>query len=363
MMSQRAFLLMSCLIPLCVSCIPEHNTADSSNLTLQPPASILAARMVDPSQLRVEVTVDDKSVEMSPVGDGNFFGNISLAADNANNVEVSWFEYFEERDLLLAQASKVVTVSAGDTEATITIRSSEFDTNSWDADSDGRSNLSERIEGTGPRDSSDPAAAPTKVAVEIQLNISNSFQAAAVNTDDLTMEAFVNSQSVALTRSGLIWMGGLELNENSDAFINATLFRESGRVLRIGDIGKSVNVGSGGIIVVPDTDFNFEYDDDQDGFFNLDEILNGHDPLNSESPVVDPCVPTTFVAECLNDEDRDGTSDFLETENADEDMDTIPDYLESSVTDFDEDIFPEQTDPDDTDPCIPNDEAIACVNG
>ena len=359
-MSQRANLLMGCLIPLCMACSPDHNTEDSSNLTLQPPAAILAARMVDPDQLRVAVTVGGEVVDMSAVGDGNFSGNVNLRASSANNVIVSWFENFEGDDLLLARVSKVVTVMQGDTEATITIRSTEFDTTSWDQDSDGRSNLQERREGSSPIDPNDPAAAPTKVAIEVQLNIPNSFQAASVNTDELTMDAIVNNQTINLTRSGLVWIGGLEVNENSDAMINATLFREDARILRIGDLNRSVNVGAGGLIVIADTDFNFEYDDDSDGISNIEEILNGFDPLNSQSPVVDPCVPTTFVAECTFDTDNDGTSDFLETEADDEDGDGIPDYLESSVTDLDEDLLPAQSDPDDMNACIPNPDAIAC---
>ncbi len=360
MMSQRAFLLMSCLIPLVVSCSPDHNIADSSNLTLQPPAAILDPRMVDPGQLRVEVTVGNVMVDMSPVDNGNFSGTVNLRPGSANNLVVSWFENFNG-DLLLAQVSKVVAVMPGDTEANITIRSNEFITNSWDEDSDGRSNLQERREGSDPRDANDPAAAPTKVAIEVQLNIPSSFMAASVNSDELTMDAIVNNQTIALTRSGLTWVGGLEVNENSDATINATLFRESARILRIGDLSQSVSVGAGGLIVIADTDFNFNYDDDVDGITNMDEILNGFDPLDSQSPVIDPCVPTTFVAECVEDTDGDGTSNFFETEFADEDGDDIPDYLESSVTDIDEDLLPAQQDPDDMNACIPDPTALACM--
>jgi len=326
----------------------------------------LAARMVDASQLVLAVTVDGNTVDMSPVGDGNFSGNINLSPDTAHNVVVRWNENFNPAEnpdgLLLARASKAVTITAGDTDATIIIRSNEFDTSSWDEDLDGRSNLAERLEGSDPNDPNSPEAPPMPVAVELQFNIPDSFQAATINSEGLTMVALVNSQTVALTRSGLRWMGGLNLIENSDAFIDATLFRESAQILRIGVVRKSTNVGAGGVIVIPDTDFDFEFDDDNDGINNLDEILNGYDPLDSESPVVDPCVPTTFVADCTNDEDGDGTSDFLETEDADEDGDSIPDYLESSVIDFDEDIFSEQSDPDDMDPCIPDDEALACIN-
>ncbi len=366
MMSQRMYLLMSCLIPLCVSCSPDHNTEDSSNLTLQPPAAILAARMVDPNQLSVVVTVDGESVDMSPVGDGNFSGSIDLSPDRPHNVEVRWNENFNPdanpQGLLLARAAKSVSVTAGDTNATISIRSSEFNTSSWDQDSDGRSNLAERREGSDPNDPLSPEAPPMLVAVEVQVNIPNSFQAGSVNTDGLTMVALVNSQSVALTRSGLIWTGGLNLIENSDAFIDVTLFREVEQNLRIGVVRKSVNIGAGGLTVIADTDFDFQFDDDNDGLTNLEEILNGFDPLNSESPVVDPCVPSTFVAGCNNDTDGDGISDFIETEDADEDGDMIPDFQESNIIDIDQDLLTQYEDIDDTEPCIPNDQALACLN-
>ena len=85
-------------------------------------------------------------------------------------------------------------------------------------------------------------------------------------------------------------------------------------------------------------------------------------PVYSPDATVLRPISGLFVADCTNDEDGDGASDFLETEDADKDMDLIPDYIESSVIDFDEDIFPEQTDPADMNPCIPDVDALACAD-
>jgi gliding motility-associated-like protein len=84
---------------------------------------------------------------------------------------------------------------------------------------------------------------------------------------------------------------------------------------------------------------------DGDGCLNTDEIAAGTDPNNPDT-------------------DGDGENDCLEIGDpnnpTDTDGDGIIDALESSITDVDGDGVPNETDPDNTNPCIPNPNAGPC---
>ncbi|NNC55055.1 MAG: hypothetical protein HKO07_04965, partial [Pseudomonadales bacterium] len=84
------------------------------------------------------------------------------------------------------------------------------------------------------------------------------------------------------------------------------------------------------------------------GDLDADGIPDFQDPAPGNA-----CAPSTFNANCAQDSDSDGTSDFEETESADSDGDGTPDYLESSVEDSDGDTFPDQQDPGNDNPCEP----------
>src|SRR3989344_2299193 len=85
---------------------------------------------------------------------------------------------------------------------------------------------------------------------------------------------------------------------------------------------------------------------DGDGVLNVDEVANGTDPNNPDT-------------------DGDGESDGVETgadpaNPIDTDGDGIIDPLDSSILDADNDGVNDETDPANTDPCIPNPNAGPC---
>jgi MYXO-CTERM domain-containing protein len=73
------------------------------------------------------------------------------------------------------------------------------------------------------------------------------------------------------------------------------------------------------------------------------------------------CFPDNFAPNCTVDTDGDGTPDSAETETADSDGDGLPDYTESSILDADSDGTVNQADPDNLDPCIPNNTGAGCT--
>lgn len=92
-----------------------------------------------------------------------------------------------------------------------------------------------------------------------------------------------------------------------------------------------------------------EADNDDDGIFGPS------DPDDN-----DPCAPDAFNMACPNDSDGDGEPDWQEGSNSDGDGDGIFDYLESDEVDTDGDGFQDESDPANTDPCIPDNTATAC---
>jgi len=368
MISKRAIGLLGLLsaaIPLLISCGSNNSTVadDGSNVVMRPPAEILRLRAVDTSNLSLEVLVDGNPVVMAEAADGSqWSGTIDLLPNVFYNVRITWIETFNGQALLLSRAFTRTQIESGEANPRIEIARSEFSGAAFDFDSDGRSNIDERTAGSDPTDPLSPEAPPQFVDVNLQLNIPSSFQAASVDSSDFVMRAFINNQSVDLIRNDLVWSGVSRLIENSDANIDARLYRDNSETVRIGDVLLTRNIGTGGLVVISDTDFNYQIDSDGDGLFNLDEILNGFDPLNSNSPVSNPCLPTPFVANCTNDEDNDGETDFQETEDADDDLDGIPNYLESNIVDADEDLAFAHEDANEDDPCIPNPSSFACLN-
>lgn len=359
MKSRWLYLVVFGLLTLCAACSSDPELNDGANLSLQPPALVLAARQVDREQLTLTVAVGGEQVEMTEADNGTWSGSVDLTPSTAHQFVVSWHEFYNDQDLLLARAIKSFQVPEGDS-AQVSFRNNEFNT-SFDNDSDGRSNLSERTNNSDPYDPSSPAAPPTEVAVEIQIFLSNDLQNIDGITENLEMVAFVNSQTLPITREAGRWVGGTSLTENSEAFLDAQLFSDSSRAVRLGLVRKSTNVGNGGIIILAAEEFDFMIDSDGDSISNKDELITGSDPLDSNSPMPDPCQPTDFVAGCPTDSDGDGETDFQETETRDSDGDTIPDYLESLITDADGDGLSAQEDIDDTDACIPDPDAPACT--
>jgi len=339
MISKRALVrlslisLLSSVIPMLVSCdsntITLSGDTDTQTFVIQPPAALLATRMVDVENLTLEVLVDNNAVVMDQSGaDGEWVGSIDLAPAVEYQLQVTWIESFKNEKIRLSRASKPVQIQANDPAPKIEIFESDFNGDGFDFDSDGRSNLDERNAGSDPIDRNSPEAPPRLVTVEVQFNLPASFQSQNIDSSMLIMEAFANNQNLNPTLSGLTWSGATLLLQNTDVPIRADLFSDITKRVKLGVIQETRNVGEGGPIVILDTDFDFEFDSDTDGFTNLEEILDG----------------------------------FEETETADDDGDTIPNYRESNIIDADEDLFFSHDDEDENDPCVPSDSSFACIN-
>lgn len=160
------------------------NTTLSSNgaLALTPPAVILQSRIVDLQQLRPEVTVIPGGlVDMTPAADlRQWSGVINVPANAEVSVSIEWFEQIQSNgesvDLQLAGIQQ--TIMTDEQAAAISFTAEQYETEGFDDDMDGVSNLAERNASTNPFDERDaPPPTPgsnTEVSVVIPQVVSGS---------------------------------------------------------------------------------------------------------------------------------------------------------------------------------------------
>lgn len=145
----RCIALSAALLMLQACSEPVSNESDSVNpqteqipgIELRVPRAIIETRNVDLSQLRAEVTLSDgRSIPMTSNGT-EWVGTIDVVANSQLQINIIWIEFYDNRDLPLAELAR--TVDVGDTAFALSIGPTEYLTN-LDEDRDGVTNLDER---------------------------------------------------------------------------------------------------------------------------------------------------------------------------------------------------------------------------
>jgi len=334
-----------------------------SSIQMAPPPIIANSWAVEPSQLFVQVFVDDTEVTMEPNAEtGLWEGNIQLTAGSETDISVLWSETYQGRQLELARADRTinVTTSPDRTQEEVFVPS-DFNSN-FDADLDQRSNLDERNASTDPFNDQSPGTPVVQVPVTVRFELPDArILDDATLLSTITPIASFNNQPLPLTREGNSWIAQTTAPENSSGFVSVTVYQSEAQSVRLATAQRSENVGSGIEFNFPTESYDVDsIDRDTDGFPNLTEVLNGTNPFDSNSPQRDPCENGQFETGCTIDTDGDGDADSQETQNADTDGDGIPNYQESSAVDADDDGRNEELDVNDNDPCIPSVNTIAC---
>jgi len=179
--------------------------------------------------------------------------------------------------------------------------------------------------------------------------------------NSLSAVAIIDGARIALNRDEDVWLGQTSRPANSDFLISYTFTSSFKATAKLANWEERRNAGETGTTIdVASSEYRYDFDSDGDGLDNLEEIVLGTNPEDKNDPRPNPCANSNFDAGCNVDTDEDGTPDSVETESADEDEDSIPDYLESKNDDADDDGFNAELDRDETDPCIPSDQTIAC---
>ncbi len=345
-----------------------------SRIEMAPPQKIALSRMINANALFIDVKVDGVDVPMELITDGEpgseglRAGSIQLTEGTVQTVVVTWSENFEGALLPLAIAEKPIAVE-GDASGNQEFSFVNNDFNySSDDDGDEISNLQERNEETDPRDINDPPTPPEQVRVTVRTQLpderilQNEALLSTITPIATINEGTINEVELPLIREGNSWVGRAQVTENSTPFASVTFFPMPGSTLVLANAGFSQDLSAG-------SDFNFAssifesevYDADKDSLSNLDELLGGFNPLDSNSPVQDPCDNGNFTQGCIFDTDGDNKPDSVETEAADTDQDGQPDYLESSLQDNDGDGSNAELDADEENPCVPSATSAPCV--
>ncbi len=332
---------------------------------MSPPAELLQTKAVDPTALILDVTVNGDTVDMiaDPVT-GVRSGTIRLVAGTQSVIDIVWSESFQGEKLVLGEATRNVDVTLNpDRTQEVRFLESDFDY-SMDADDDERSNLQERRENSDPFDAGSPGVPPVQVPVVLRFLVPD--ERVLQNADilqNLTPIAMFNGDVLPLNRTGNTWIAETTTAEDSNGFASVNFYQNPDQRILLATAQRNQAIGSG-------AEFNFasdEYetadlDEDNDELSNLEEIIQGFNPLDSNSPAKNPCDTSQFTLGCTIDTDGDGDADSLETATTDTDGDGTPNYLESSNQDDDEDGRDAERDADDNDPCAPSANNVACQN-
>ena len=329
-----------------------------SIVQMAPPPIIAQSRAILPSALVLRVSVNGNEVPMVVDATSEVWtGKLLLPAGTETTIDILWSENFQGQVLELAEAAKTIDVTLDPTrKQEVRFLFSDFDSN-FDEDQDERSNLQERNADTNPYDALSPGTPVLQVPVVVRFELPD---ARILDDADLlasiTPVATFNNQPLALQREGQSWIGRTTAPQDSSGFVAINFYQSSDQSIRIATAQRSQDVGS------TNAEFNFApdfyetsaIDRDNDDLSNLEEVLQGFNPFDSNSPAKDPCLISAFEFGCTIDTDGDGDWDSQETETADTDGDNIPDYLEPSNFDKDDDGWVAELDANEDDPCIPS---------
>ncbi|MBX2838466.1 MAG: hypothetical protein KTR35_16530, partial [Gammaproteobacteria bacterium] len=145
----------------CDSGVPSSDSG-SNNLTLGTPL-FLSVKAVDEEQLTPELQVNGSPIALTALGGGQYAGTVQVPEGSDVTIEISWTEMYEgTTPLMLARFTQ--TINGINQNLGIRIRDEDYD-KSLDEDSDGISNLQERIDDTDPFDQFDPADGGIRVNV------------------------------------------------------------------------------------------------------------------------------------------------------------------------------------------------------
>ena len=338
----------------------------SGSVGFEPPSMLLQSRAVNPEQLLLTVTVNGREIKVEPVtnSDGSQSWAGSLRVERGSNLQiiVTWSEAFRGQVLDLAQASENFTVPVNP-ESDIVIRfvAGDYYTG-FDQDQDSISNLSERNANSDPLVNEAPSDPIVLVNAGISAQLPDRLRDISNDiNEDLYVVAEIDRTAIEISREENEWRGETTVPTDADVLINFTVYTSINRDVPIARWRDTRNVGDGIFIEIQPEDYDYQFNTDGDDLINVQELLDGSNPLDKSDPATDPCTVSLFEPGCRIDSDSDGDADSIETQNADADGDSIPDYLESSLVDADDDGANAEQDPDENNACIPNENSVVCI--
>lgn len=148
----------------CVGSSSDTTTLDDNGggtLSLSVPPALMV-RAVDEENLVPRVFVNGQGVDAVQIA-GRWESRLTVPRGTDLAISIVWIEQIEDRDLQLADVE--ASIVAIDRDRIIQIFTDDYETDRFDADLDGISNLAERIGDSDPFDGSDPGSDFAQVEV------------------------------------------------------------------------------------------------------------------------------------------------------------------------------------------------------
>ncbi len=141
------------LLSVLLSCEEMINDITISNedeprLELSPPKLLTRNRTINPRNLKPTASFGQQTIVLSYMNDGVWSGQLNVVKNRSYQLVIDWHEDYHNRSLHLAHAERIIEV--GDSNISVVLSESDYESKNLDADSDGVSNLEERIAGTDP---------------------------------------------------------------------------------------------------------------------------------------------------------------------------------------------------------------------
>ena len=199
-----------------------------ASLSMAPPDFLTENRMLDPSQLVLDVTANGISVPVTQNADGTFQGQLNFDANQSVDIVAAWSASGSSL-LPLASARRTITVPDDPAGVIVPMPEQRFTTN-FDSDGDTVSNIAELRAGTDARDGNSPAVIPERLPVRINFGVPASLQSADASTiNALSLSVLVNDRVYSVTRNGNVWSGQSTEVGGNDVFIDAKFYSNSSR--------------------------------------------------------------------------------------------------------------------------------------
>ena len=280
----------ACFILVLSACSSSDDTAATTETVTEIPQFIqkLALNTTDPNaSLLAWVTIGDGTRTQLTIDlvAGTASGSFTLS--RTTYTILIEFEFTDEIDTItLATATQIVDLSAGD--ASLTFNDADYDI-SFDDDSDGINNLDEIISGSDPLVPSSTLSIQATLVLDLSTTDGNLLVWITIDGGTripMSIDSAAGTSSTSITLSRTIHTVLIEFE-----------FTDGVNTITLATVTSTVDLSSGDAsLSFTDADYITDYDDDNDGISNLDEIISGTDPLVAD--ISDCILDTSFIGDC-----------------------------------------------------------------
>ncbi len=256
---------------------------DGSHISLPLPGRLRNITDIDPTAVRAIATINGVETELNRNASGQFSAQITVPALSEFTVQIDFTELYLGQQLPLARASKTVATGAGD--LSFNLVSEDYDYGSFDSDGDSASNIIERKYDTDPLDSTQ---SPELIVVEVFAELPSELVAA--NFSNYRLVARVGGEARAVDASTGQFRESITVVRQANLTVTMRLVEGvTGRGLTIGEQSQQVTdsqagLQNGALAIFNAADWNLDFDQDNDGTSDAEELIAGTDLLSGPAP-------------------------------------------------------------------------------